>query len=182
VGCVFLAASVSKLADMALFRRTLASYAVLPSSLVAAVAPALAITEGLVALAFLVSYQVQTAAALAGAMLIAFFGGVAINLRRGRKIECGCFGSKSDTISVLSLARLVLLSLPLLVLLLSGPSRIGVMTLLDLSTSALVDVAEAVALMASLLICGAWLLALPEAALVMNPPSRMSSRKERRSE
>jgi uncharacterized membrane protein YphA (DoxX/SURF4 family) len=89
---VFLLASVSKLVAPSDFSRAVANYQLLPfrwGRIVAAWLPRL---ELAIALCLLSGALLPVAAAVAMVLLLGFAAAVAINLARGRRIECGCGG------------------------------------------------------------------------------------------
>ena len=92
LGLVFLTASLPKLAAPDDFRRALRNYQLLPFRLVRPVATWLLRLELVLALALLAGAATSVTASLAAAALLVFGAAVAINVARGRKIECGCFG------------------------------------------------------------------------------------------
>lgn len=90
---VFLAAAVPKLAGRREFQRAVANFGLLPRRLVGPVAAVLPPMELVCAAALLVGFAV-TPIALAAAVLLILFGlAIAVNLARGRQIDCGCSGS-----------------------------------------------------------------------------------------
>jgi putative oxidoreductase len=95
LGLVFLTSSLPKLAAPGDFRRALRNYQLLPLGLVGPVARWLPRVELALALALLVGIATPLTSALTAAALVLFSGAVAINLARGRKIECGCFSGSS---------------------------------------------------------------------------------------
>lgn len=95
LGLVFLTSSLPKLAAPGDFRRALRNYQLLPLGLVGPVARWLPRVELALALALLVGIATPLTAGLTAAALLVFSGAVAINLARGRKIECGCFSGSS---------------------------------------------------------------------------------------
>jgi putative oxidoreductase len=90
---VFLISSLPKLFKAQEFARAIANYKVLPTGLSEPVALWLPRVE--LACAGLLAFgTLTTPAATALALLLIFFSGAAaINLFRGRRIDCGCFGS-----------------------------------------------------------------------------------------
>ena len=90
---LFVSAGVVKLRHMAYFRATLKEYAIVPATLVATVAPALAALEIAIAIG-LIAKQFAAIAALIGLVtLLIYTGAIAFNLLRGRRdIDCGCSG------------------------------------------------------------------------------------------
>ncbi len=92
LGWLFLAAAAHKLKDMIDFRTVLATYRVLPQSIVAVVAWCIVLVEICVGLGAL--WQYAAAFVGAAALLLGYAGVMAINLARGRRfIDCGCGGA-----------------------------------------------------------------------------------------
>jgi hypothetical protein len=103
-------------------------------------------------------------------MLIAFLVAVGINLRRGRKISCGCFGNANEQISSRTVARLLLL-LTVVLLLLALRSMENT-ALLNLGTmmadgSTLMYLLQTAFLAASLILLASWMLSLPELVVLI---------------
>jgi len=68
----------------------------------------------------------QVAAGLAVLTFVSFLIAVSINLRRGRDMDCHCFGDAlSDRIGRSTVVRLVLVLIPSLLVLLSAPPGVG---------------------------------------------------------
>jgi uncharacterized membrane protein YphA (DoxX/SURF4 family) len=88
---VFATASVAKLADPAGSRRAITDFGV-PPSLAAALAILLPLSELAVAAALLPTPTAWWGALAALALLLLFVTGIGVNLARGRKPECHCFG------------------------------------------------------------------------------------------
>lgn len=93
VAFVFATAAIPKLVDRAEFERAVANYSLLPAPLVPVVAAWLPRLELVCAFALLFGVAVTPVAGIAGALLVAFAVVVAVNLVRGRRIDCGCKGS-----------------------------------------------------------------------------------------
>lgn len=93
LGFVFLASSIPKLAAPDDFSRAVANYRLVPPSLAAPVARVLPLLELGCALALLIGVGVPHVALVVGALLLAFATAVAVNLGRGRTIDCGCRGA-----------------------------------------------------------------------------------------
>ena len=90
---LLLAAAGPKLADRAAFRRTVADFGVLPRSLEGPLATAIPWLEAGSAIALFAGLVIAPVAAIDALMFLAFGTASIINIRRGRRIECGCFGS-----------------------------------------------------------------------------------------
>ena len=105
---LFLGSASHKLRDMRDFRSVLATYRVLPDGLVGTAAWFVVAAE----LAVGIGALVQFALAYVGAMLLllAYAGGMVVNLQRGRRfIDCGC-GGAAQPLSVGLVVRNLLLS------------------------------------------------------------------------
>jgi uncharacterized membrane protein YphA (DoxX/SURF4 family) len=95
LGFVFLSASIPKLLAPAQFARAVRNYRLLPPRLNEPVAAWLPRLELTLAVALLLGFAARVAAGLLAAMLIVFAAAVAINLARGREIDCGCLTTPS---------------------------------------------------------------------------------------
>ncbi|MBI5069754.1 MAG: DoxX family membrane protein [Deltaproteobacteria bacterium] len=101
---IFLWAAATKLPDMATFATDVANYRLLPPALVPWAASAVVGVEVVVGLALLAGVWLRPAA-LAGALLLAFFtGGLSQALLRGIDLTCGCFGG-NDPATWLTVVR-----------------------------------------------------------------------------
>lgn len=89
---VFLAASLSKLVSWAEFRAAVAAYHLLPERLVSVVGSLVPPLELACGLALLLGAGLPLAGLVSGVLLVAFAVAIAMNLIRGRDIECGCGG------------------------------------------------------------------------------------------
>jgi len=92
---VFITASLPKLAAPDDFRRAVRNYQLLPFSLVRPVASWLPRLELAVGVALLSGFATRVAASVAASALFGFCAAVSVNLRRGRTIDCGCFGGSA---------------------------------------------------------------------------------------
>jgi Methylamine utilisation protein MauE len=90
---VLLAAAVPKFADRHRFQRSVADYRVLPPRLVAPAAAAIQWIEAGSAVALFAGLAVGVVASIDGLLFLAFCVAAGRNLRLGRRIDCGCFGS-----------------------------------------------------------------------------------------
>jgi putative oxidoreductase len=95
LGFLFLSASVPKLLAPAEFARAVRNYRLLPSRLNQPVATWLPRIELALAVALLLGVAAGITGAVAAATLIVFAVAVAVNLARGRRIDCGCFTTAS---------------------------------------------------------------------------------------
>jgi putative oxidoreductase len=175
LGGVLLAAVVPKLRRPAGFARTVRGYGLLPPALAPAVAAVLIVVESFLALALLTGSFPAAAAPLAIATLLVFIAAVGINLQRGRRVPCGCFGETSEALSARSVARLSLLLAAAVLLALLGAAGAGPLTVDRLVAggwAGLADGAQAAALAAFLLMLGVWALNLPELVALLSSPAR----------
>jgi methylamine dehydrogenase accessory protein MauD len=88
---VFLVAGVTKLMDLAGSRRAMAEFGV-HESLAPAAGLALPLVEIAIALALIPGRTAWIASLAASALLLVFVAGIAVNLLRGRRPDCHCFG------------------------------------------------------------------------------------------
>lgn len=93
VAFVFLTAAIPKLVEQREFERAVRNYALVPELTVPAIATWLPRLELVCALALLLGVGVSLFAGIAAVLLLAFAAAIAVNLMRGRSIECGCRGS-----------------------------------------------------------------------------------------
>jgi len=91
LGAVFLLAGLAKLPRPQEFEHVVRAYDVLPSSWAAPVARGLPAVEVAVGVLFFVGLGTRLAALVTMLTLSAFSVAVAINLARGRELDCGCF-------------------------------------------------------------------------------------------
>lgn len=165
LGAVFLLSALPKLRRPRAFARDVAAYGILPPSAARVFALAVVPLELFLAFAFLTGWLVVAALPLATALLLAFLIAVGINLQRGRRIPCGCFGEASERISPRAVARLLLLLAVALLLAAARSTGSDVRPpsgLLVADAAAIAHLLPSAALAAFLLLSGAWLLSLPE--------------------
>ena len=166
LGVVFVLAAVPKLREPATFTRTVAAYRLLPRSATRGFAALVIAAESFLAFAFLTGWATSIALPLAALVVALFAVAVAVNLRRGQQVPCGCFGGESENISGRSLARLATLLGAVLLLALVRPD-VTVATLAEDSVSALRDLVLVGAVAAVLVLGAAWLLNLRELGFVL---------------
>jgi hypothetical protein len=175
LGTVFLVAVVPKLRRPRAFAETVVRYGVVSAQRSHAIAVLLIAIESFLAFAFLSGWLLGVAVLLAAVTLIVFFGAVAVNLRRGRSIPCGCFGEADEHISGRSLIRLTgLLAAVISVALLAGFSRAPTVTIASLLSDGAAGFAylvEMAGVAGFLIVAGMWLLNLPELMSVLGVAS-----------
>ena len=93
LAAVFVVAGISKIADPPGFAEEVYNYRLLPGAAVNALALVLPWLEVLAGLALFLGLWRRTAAGIFGLLLLVFIGALAINLARGRPVDCGCFGT-----------------------------------------------------------------------------------------
>lgn len=116
LGIVFLLSVLPKLRRPLAFARSVIGYEILPDKAASAFALILIPVEAFLAVAFLTGWLTDIALPLAAVMLLMFLVAVGMNLRRDRRVPCGCFGDASERISPRTLARLLLLLIVVLLL------------------------------------------------------------------
>lgn len=111
LGTVLVASGLPKLTQREQFAEAIRRYEILPRPLVNSLATWLPRLEVTVGVALIAGVGLQAAAALVAVLLLAFAAGIAINLLRGRMIDCGCGGvAKPRMIGWPLVARNLLLS------------------------------------------------------------------------
>lgn len=117
LGAVFLAASLTKIADPASFATNIAAYRLLPFEVTNIVAIVMMWTEFLVGLALINGVAARGGALLAAVLNVVFILAAASAMARGLDIECGCFTGAKSTVGWSLIGRdLVFLALAALVL------------------------------------------------------------------
>ncbi|MBI5877944.1 MAG: hypothetical protein HZB53_09850 [Chloroflexi bacterium] len=175
LGIVFAISATPKLYRPLAFVQSVVKYEVLPAKVAQAFGLVLIPAEGFLAFSFLTGFGTDIALWLAIVLLGAFLFAVGINLKRGRKVSCGCFGNADEQISPRTLMRLVLLVAAVLLLMalrstgtvLSLPGFDSIW-LGDASTIAFL--LSEVLLGVSVLLLAAWLLSLPELFVLFHHP------------
>jgi uncharacterized membrane protein YphA (DoxX/SURF4 family) len=91
-GSILLMSGVIKLLDLPEFENTVRKYAVVPSGFERSTATAITMAELVAAVSLLSGELVRVGAGLAAALFLLFIGAVALNMKRGVELDCGCFG------------------------------------------------------------------------------------------
>ena len=92
LGLVLLSSAVAKLFDLERFVKDVTAYEVFPPLAARAVGVGLPWLELTLGFALSIGIMIPSVGLLAGLLFSAFAFGVAVNLRRGRHIACGCRG------------------------------------------------------------------------------------------
>jgi hypothetical protein len=107
IGLVFLLSTATKLRHPKDFASGVARYEILPARLSYAFAAGVILAEGGLALMHLSAWELALASQIGVLLMTIFAIGVGVNLIRGRKLKCHCFGS-AEPISMRSLIRVLL--------------------------------------------------------------------------
>ncbi|MCB0076259.1 MAG: hypothetical protein KDD73_02475 [Anaerolineales bacterium] len=127
LGGYFLLSAFGKLRDMSRFVQGTLDYRVLPTSLAKAFALLLPWIEIGLATMFLSGFALQFAGGFTLLLLIAFTAAIFINLRRGRKMPCNCYGlASSELINWGTIARNLLLMVFALIVALHEDSAVEI--------------------------------------------------------
>jgi Methylamine utilisation protein MauE len=135
--------------------------------------------EAFLAVAFLSGSLLEGALPLAAVMLAAFSAATAINLSRGRRVSCGCFGDPDERVSPRSLGRLAFLvagALALGGLLVGGVRPVTPSRLVAEGSPAVSSVVAAGGLAVFLLLAALWILSPRELAYVARHLARSAPR------
>lgn len=164
---VFGSAVAAKLTAPRAFTRSLADYALLPSRAVPAAAVVVVVSEVMLAIAFASGSSLRVAAVYAASLLSVFALAVGINLLRGRRTSCGCFGSEEQRISGWTLARLALLAVFAMAVVYASWTERGMRPLELLRSGQASSVFEELALAVFLVAVTAWVVRIPFLVSVM---------------
>ncbi|MCZ2112201.1 MAG: DoxX family membrane protein [Dehalococcoidia bacterium] len=116
LGAIFLTSGIAKLANQGEFEQVVREYRAVPESIGRAVTKVVPLAETALGLCFLLGVAVKPAALVSIVLLLVFTVAITVNLMRGRRIACGCFGTLSSReVSSYAVARNVGLSVSALV-------------------------------------------------------------------
>ena len=114
---IWLAAGLSKLADLQQFHAQVQAYKLLPGAIDAPFAYALPLVEVSLGIYLAIGLLVRPAAIFACALIVVFIAAMAQAAARGLTLDCGCFGSLvRQPIGPATILRDAALGLPTLVL------------------------------------------------------------------
>jgi uncharacterized membrane protein YphA (DoxX/SURF4 family) len=169
LGIVFLFSALPKLRHPQRFAQNVTAYNILPNKAATAFSWLVIASEAFVAITLLSGLWTEASVLLVIGLLLIFIAAVAINLKRGRRIDCGCFGDANEQISLRALTRLLLLlGLAMLLVVASSAgyapsSPIRMIT----NSSAMANLFLAGCMAAFIIVFGSWMLRLPELMLLM---------------
>lgn len=171
LGTVFLVAALGKLRKPSRFAAAIREYELVPSVLSGPLAATLVVVESLVGISLLSGWSLDVGLPVAGGLLVIFAVAVGINLRRGRAVPCGCFGSDTERITPRTLTRLGLLMLAAVALaglrLLWSPLPLNVASLATGGTSGLERLAATAGFAAFQAVLAMWILQVPEISALL---------------
>jgi uncharacterized membrane protein YphA (DoxX/SURF4 family) len=148
LGTLFFIAGLAKVARRADFEHALERYDLLPPRSVAPVATWLPRAELVAAVFLLVGLEMPVAAGALAAFLAVFSVAIAVNLLRGRIIDCGCFGPAApEKITWLSVARNGALFAMALIVASVRPAALTVVSAFTAGPSATISGSDAFALL-----------------------------------
>ncbi|MGH2867919.1 MAG: MauE/DoxX family redox-associated membrane protein [Solirubrobacteraceae bacterium] len=128
VGAFLVPSAIKKLADPFGFRQGVREYHLLPRGVESVVGATFPWMELAVGAALMMGLAPAVAGGVAAALMIAFIAAMAINLLRGRDLDCHCYGvGTTNRVGQAAVARnLVLLGLSLVVVAVGGGHSWGV--------------------------------------------------------
>lgn len=95
LGVIFVASSIPKIIDPPSFAQMIYNYRLVPGFALNAMALGMPWLEMLCGLALILGVWRRSAAAIVGALLLAFIIALSINLARDNAVNCGCFDLSS---------------------------------------------------------------------------------------
>ena len=109
LGCIFILACQHKIAHPGSFAVDVATYGILPLSLVNITAITLPWVELAAGIMFITGFKARAAALMVSCMMLMFIAALAIALAQGLDLSCGCFASQGaqgeDPISSMTVLR-----------------------------------------------------------------------------
>ncbi|HYZ77308.1 MAG TPA: MauE/DoxX family redox-associated membrane protein [Gaiellaceae bacterium] len=145
---VFLLSGLAKLPRRAEFTQAVRNYRLVPERLGSVIGKVLPPVEVAAGVLLALGLGVRPVAGLLGLFLVGFSGAVAINLLRGRTIDCGCFGPVAQRrITWLTVARNVVLIAAAAVVVAVGPTALALDRYLPGTPSPKLSAASALALL-----------------------------------
>lgn len=122
LGCTLAWAAIAKLRALDKFRNAVRDFAMVPATLVVPLSRMIPIAELVLGLLVLVGVQLRITAGIAALLLLAFTVAVVMNLRRGHRVSCACFGASDSPISAWVVLRNGCLLLAAVSVALGGPA------------------------------------------------------------
>jgi len=174
LGGVFLASVVPKFRHPRRFRQVIARYQLLPQRVVPWITGLVIAGEGALVLSFIGGSSIAVGLATALVLVSAFTVATVHSLRRGREIDCGCFGGVDEKISARTLVRLCFLSAALLglaVLIGSGQATAQTPVWWLDHGAGITDTVEALAIGIGLTLITAWILEIKTLRSVLRSPA-----------
>ena len=111
LGALFVTASWDKILHPARFAEDVANYGILPPFLVNLFSLILPWTEMIAGLFLILGLLSQSSSLILSALLVSFIAAISINIARGARIDCGCFGAGEELGGIALLRDLVMLAM-----------------------------------------------------------------------
>ncbi len=144
---VFLVAGSAKLLSSGEFALAVHNYQLPPAKASAVVGRLLPPLEVVCGMLLVLGLGIRPVSAALASLLLVFAGAVAINLARGREIDCGCFGESTDRrLSGWTVVRNVALAAAAVVVATESPAALALDRLLDVGQAGGVGASEAIAI------------------------------------
>lgn len=173
LSATLLAAAVPKLARPRSFFLTVVSYEVLPLGLAAPFALAAPVAEFVIAVALALGVAQRPTGIAAAFLFLSFTIAVAVNVARGRVVDCGCFGTgRRQTGPSLLAQDLVLLGIAVVIAAWGGESSASSLSALTLTGAGHGHAPVAVSVLILALVIALVLLALGERRQYWFPAGR----------
>lgn len=109
ISATFLWAAYTKLVSPSAFIETVHDYRLVPKSLVSVTGYLVISGEAITTIILLSGQLLIIGYSICIVLLMSFLTAITINLRRERRIACGCFGNRNDPISLRSVGRIAAL-------------------------------------------------------------------------
>lgn len=136
LGTIFLLSGTAKLFNWAEFEQVVLQYRAVPEAMSRLVARVLPPLEMAAALCLLLGVLTRAAAFLGALLLVAFAGAIGLNLVRGRRVACGCFGTLSSReVSWVAVFRNIVLAAAALFVVANVPAAVSLDHRIGLQTT-----------------------------------------------
>lgn len=96
LGMIFIVTGSAKILALDVFTTAVRDYKLLPESAVRVTAVVLSVAELACGALLVIGWHADVGAAVTAVLLLSFAWGMAVNLIRGRKIDCGCLSVARD--------------------------------------------------------------------------------------
>lgn len=148
LGTIFLISGIAKLPNLHRFEEAVTRYRVLPAVFTRAVVLVIPPAEAVAGILLLTGLELRATAVGVALLLVVFSTAILVNLLRGRRVSCGCFGTLSQReISWLAVLRNIALIVVASQVAYHQPSVLTLSGLIERSPPSTMSAGDGIALM-----------------------------------